>query len=115
MICPPPGLDRVKADKPCSDGRKRLSDQMCLLDDTSLDQDPFQSPTDSEIEDAGNEMLLIEDNDVDIYVSCIGTSQIGLNIWIVYIAKCHFVLWFYSTSFPGHIAFVCLFVCLFVC
>ena len=54
-----------KPDKPCSDGRKRLSDQMCLLNDTSLDQDPFQSPTESDIEDAGNEMLLIED-DVDI-------------------------------------------------
>ena len=56
-----------KPDKPCSsDGRKLLSDQMCLLNDTSLDHDPFQSPTESDIEDAGNEMLLIEDDDVDI-------------------------------------------------
>ena len=39
---------------------------MCLLNGTSLDQDPFQSPTESEIEDAGNETLLIEDDDVDI-------------------------------------------------
>ena len=39
---------------------------MCLLNDTSLVQDPFQSPTESDIEDEGNEMLLIEDDDVDI-------------------------------------------------
>ena len=53
-----------KSDKPCAAGKKVLNEQMLLLNDEAIHEDPFQ-PTDSDIEEANHPENNIEYEDVD--------------------------------------------------
>ena len=55
-----------KKDQPCAPGSAVLKDQMKLLKDADfLDKNPFQTSTDSDIEEANIEENLIDDDDVE--------------------------------------------------
>ena len=53
-----------KSDKPCAAGKKVLNEQMLLLNDETIHEDPFQ-PTASDIEEANHPENVIAYVDVD--------------------------------------------------